>query len=169
MRQIERFLHLPGNLVFAQHDAIETAGDAEQMPHRLGIRVFVEMRLNGLGANAVRFRQELGHERRVHRGPGLRPRQVKLDPIAGSQDRRFHAITGGQLRQRRAEAGLVESQLLAQFHRRGTDVAAYRAEVHGPSPARNGCDAIRAIKSKPKARIDTRANRRAGTLVPYRR
>ena len=166
LRNLERFLHLARDLVFADHDAIETAGDAEEMPHGLSIRVFVQVRLNQLGADAVSLGKELRDERSMHRRTGLGPRQVQLDAIAGAEDRGFDAVTSREFGECGTQFRLVEGELLAEFDRCRADVAADGAEVHRPSPATNGWDAIKAMSSKPNAAIESVARRRAGTLVP---
>ena len=48
-------LHLPGDLALADDQAVQTGGDAEQMPDRVAVATLVEVRPNCVHGQAVPF------------------------------------------------------------------------------------------------------------------
>ena len=85
------FFHLPGDLPLADDHAVEAGGDAEQMPHRLGLTMTVQMRTDGGRGQAVKVGEELGDgSRRPIARQALRivedAADIQLDAIAGAED-----------------------------------------------------------------------------------
>ena len=89
------FLHLAEDLRLAQHQRIQAGGDAEQVAHRIGVVVRVEIGVQVAGI--VRMgREPVGQRAAVVVGDG-----VELGAVAGGQQRDFaHRRQRAQRRQR---------------------------------------------------------------------
>ena len=83
--QLVGLLHLAGDLALADDQAVEAGGDAEQVPDGVRVAVFVEVRPDLVGRQAVELGEEVGDP---WPASGLSPgqREVQLDAVAGAED-----------------------------------------------------------------------------------
>jgi len=113
-----RFLHLSENLRFADHERVESRGDAEQMPRDLAVGEVVHMWLKRASIDLVVLADE-GHDI-VPRCVDVVADAVELRPIARRQDDRLaRGASRGKRAQGRRQAVGLKIEPLAQLHGRG--------------------------------------------------
>ena len=162
--------HLPGDLAFADDEAVQARGDSEQMLHRGGIGEFVQVRPKIARDNVVELAKEFGHEIAIGRPLALRFGEIELDAVAGAQDGTapslIEAVACGQFAQRPLQLGIVEGDAFPQLDRSPAETAPDGNQVHRESPGTNGCEAPSATSIRAKAAIVNQAIRRPGKWAP---
>ena len=109
------------------------------MAHCIGALVMVKVRPNFADRQTMRLGQELGKRRHFRIGASVVASHIKLDPIAGAEDRGLGAVTLAKLVESLLELGIIKSEPLPHGHRRVAKTASYCEEPHhGESPAAKG-------------------------------
>ena len=113
--QFVGFFHLPGDLSLADDQAVEAGGDAEQMPHGLGLTMDVQVRMHDRRAADRESRPRSstmgsasGWPRRcwiVEDAAG-----IQLDAIAGTEDDRLAVEAGITVRVARGQLLVLEGR-----------------------------------------------------------
>ena len=120
-RQRPGVLHLPQDLWLAQHHRIEPGGDPEQVAHRVGVVVPVQVGRQALGVAVHPAGQ----------GVAVARHRVDLCAVAGRQQRRFGDIGQRTQRGQGPAHGIAgKGHPFAQVHRRGLMVQAQEPQGH---------------------------------------
>ncbi len=132
------FFDLSSNLSFADDHAVKAGGDAEQMAHRLGLPVNVQMRTNGRGRQIVEVGKEFRDVLGVHFPRGLRPMEdaadIKLDAVTSAEDQSLAVETCAQLRMSAGQLFIVEGEAFAHIDRGGLVAASDGVKDHRLPP-----------------------------------
>ena len=126
-RRLVRSLDLSEDLRLADHHGIQAGRDPEQVAHRLGPVVLVQVRAQ-LGRAYRAVRQQVLPQVRSCSVMG----DQELNPVAGGQDHRLaHVRPRLEGAERRGQIVRRDGNLLAQLHRRIAMVQAREKEIHG--------------------------------------
>ena len=170
LAQFVGLFDLPGDLAFADDEAVEAGGDAEQMAHGVGLPTDVEMGPDFFDGNAVELGQE-GHDRFAverRRRPGRvveDAADVEFDAVAGAEDDGLAVEARGEDFEGAGQLFVAEGEAFADGDGRGAVAAPDGEEVHCDPPT-SGCWRTMQTINRPKATMVSKATDRPRRCQP---
>jgi hypothetical protein len=125
---------LASYLSFPDHEAVQAAGDAQQVTNCGNGLMLVQVAAHIIRWQAVWGGKDFGDLRAVGSGHGVDLGKVDLDTVACAEDNHLAAEPIAELSESLFEANPIEGQPLAQFDGCIAEAAANDKEDHGMRP-----------------------------------